>query len=66
MAQAQFLNFPGIKYDVNKFIWLGLANTGPIAAVVRKDSPIQTMDQWLESQDAAYLWLYVASTLPWP
>ena len=29
LAQAQFLNFPGIKYDVNKFIWLGLANAGP-------------------------------------
>lgn len=48
VAQAQFLNFPGIKYDVNNFIWLGLANTGPITAVVRKDSPIQTMDQWLD------------------
>ena len=48
VAQAQFLNFPGIKYDVNDFIWLGLANTGPIATVVRKDSPIQTMDQWLD------------------
>lgn len=48
VAQAQFLGFPDIKYDVNKMIWLGLANSGPITAVVRKDSPIQTMDQWLD------------------
>ena len=47
LAQAQFLNFPGIKYDVNKFIWLGLANAGPVTAVVRKGSPIQSMDDWL-------------------
>ena len=48
VAQAQYLNFPGIKYDVTKMIWLGLANSGPITAVVRKGSPIQTMDQWLD------------------
>lgn len=48
VAQAQFLGFPDIKYDVNKMIWLGLANSGPITAVVRKGSPIQTMDQWLD------------------
>lgn len=48
VAQAQFLGFPDIKYDVNKMIWLGLANSGPITAVVRKESPIQTMDQWLD------------------
>lgn len=47
LAQAQFLNFPGIKYDVGKFIWLGLANSGPVTAVVRKGSPIQSMDDWL-------------------
>ena len=48
VAQAQFLGFPDIRYDVNKMIWLGLANSGPITAVVRKESPIQTMDQWLD------------------
>lgn len=48
VAQAQYLDFPGIKYDVTKFIWLGLANSGPITAVVRKGSPIQTMEQWLD------------------
>ncbi len=48
VAQAQYLDFPGIKYDVTKMIWLGLANSGPITAVVRKGSPIQTMDQWLD------------------
>jgi len=48
VAQAQFLGFPDIKYDVTKMIWLGLANSGPVTAVVRKDSPIQTMDQWLD------------------
>ena len=48
VAQAQFLNFPGVKYDVNKFIWLGLANAGPITVVVRTGSPIQSMDQWLD------------------
>jgi tripartite-type tricarboxylate transporter receptor subunit TctC len=47
LAQAQFLNFPGIKYDINKFIWLGLANSGAVTAVVRKGSPIQSMDDWL-------------------
>ncbi len=50
IAQAQYLNFPGIRYDVNKFVWLGLANTGPITVVVRKGSPIQTMDQWLDPE----------------
>ncbi len=48
IAQAQYLNFPGIRYDVNKFIWLGLANTGPITVVARTGAPIQTMDQWLD------------------
>ena len=47
LAQAQFLDFPGIKYDINKFIWLGLANSGAVTAVVRKGSPIQSMDDWL-------------------
>ena len=50
VAQAQYLDFPGIKYDVTKMIWLGLANSGPITAVVRKGSPIQTLDQWLDSK----------------
>lgn len=48
VAQSQFLNFPGVKYDVNQFEWLGLANAGPITVVVRADSPIQTMSQWLD------------------
>ncbi len=48
LAQAQFLNFPGIKYDVNKFIWLGLANAGPVTVVVRKGSPVRSMDDWLD------------------
>ncbi len=48
VAQAQFLGFPDIRYDVTKMIWLGLANSGPVTAVVRKESPIQTMDQWLD------------------
>jgi len=48
VAQAQYLGFPGVKYDVNKFEWLGLVNAGPITVVVRKDSPIKTMDQWLD------------------
>jgi tripartite-type tricarboxylate transporter receptor subunit TctC len=47
LAQAQFLDFPGIKYDIDKFIWLGLANSGAVTAVVRKGSPIQSMDDWL-------------------
>ncbi|MCY4443143.1 MAG: tripartite tricarboxylate transporter substrate-binding protein [Deltaproteobacteria bacterium] len=50
VAQAQFLNFPGIRYDVNKFIWLGLANTSPITVAVRKGSPIQSMEQWLDTK----------------
>ena len=47
-AQAQYLNYPNIRYDVSKFIWLGLANSGPITVVVRKGSPIQNMEQWLD------------------
>ncbi len=49
-AQAQYLNYPNIRYDVSRFIWLGLANSGPITVVVRKESPIQSMDQWLDTK----------------
>lgn len=48
VAQAQYLGFPGVKYDVAKFEWLGLVNAGPITVVVRAGSPVKTMEQWLD------------------
>jgi len=48
IAQMDYLGATGVKYDVNKFNWLGLANVSPITAAIRKDSPIQTAAQWLD------------------
>lgn len=48
IAQMDYLGATGVQYDVNKFKWLGLANTSPITAAIRSGSPIQTEKQWLD------------------
>ena len=50
VAQTQFLDAaidPSIAFDITKFNWLGLANGGPVVVAVHKDSPIQTLQKWL-------------------
>ena len=52
VAQTQFLDAdivdPSTAFDITKFNWLGLANGGPIVVAVHRDSPIQTLNRWLD------------------
>lgn len=56
IAQAEFLGFPGVEYDVTKFAWLGLATASIVTGAIRSDAPIQTIDQWLDPKTPPLIW----------
>ena len=51
----QILKAEGIKYDVNKFGWLGSASRDSILLLVRSDLPYKTMDELLKSKKRFFL-----------
>ena len=52
---AQLTKVEGVKYDVNKFSWIGSAAVESTVLVLRNDLPYKTFDDVLRSKEPVYL-----------
>jgi tripartite-type tricarboxylate transporter receptor subunit TctC len=55
LAFPQMLAVDGVKYDVNKFSWLGSSSIDATVLVVRSDLPYKTFDELLKSKKPIFL-----------
>ena len=51
----QMLKVEGVKYDVNKFGWIGSASSDSIMLCIRSDLPYKTIEELLKAKKPLYL-----------
>ncbi len=47
VPQMEYLGISAVKYKSLDFEWLGLANSSVITVAIRKDAPVQSVEEWI-------------------